>query len=414
MSARGRAAALETYANNSATLMPQGFSSQERRYLRRSVLWHESSLERVRKCGRITTSATGEVSVRVNSGIAGFAGLCTCGSVWACPVCNAKIMSRRALELGLLLAAAQSQGWWLAFLTFTARHRQGQPLSPLWDALTYAWASCTSQSRSWRQAKAQHGVEGFVRAAEVTYGRNGWHPHLHPLLMGTGKMTEQDVRDLHRWMFDAWQAALVRKGYAAPLLVGQDARLVTGPADVLAEYVSKSMDHGTATGAAEPGGGTARKRSEDGAAAGTADLARALGLELTHSQGKRARQALSTRPTWDLLDDVIAHGDADALDLWHEYEAASYRRRQITYSQGLRKRLGLLMPEISDEEIAAQEVGTSADDLVFITAEGWSEVVRRPILQPLILTAARTEGLAAVRQLLDREGIHYRTPPKGA
>jgi hypothetical protein len=111
---------------------------------------------------------------------------------------------------------------------------------------------------------------------------------------------------------------------------------------------------------------------------------------------------------WDLLDDVFSSGDADALDRWHEWERASKGRRQITFSRGLRARLGMLVEEQTDEEIAAEEVGSSADDLVAITDEGWREVVRRPVLQPQLLAAARTGGLTAVRQVLEAEGIGYR------
>ena len=64
-----------------------------------------STLKRVRKCGYCTAGAEGggpglRLTANPKGGnIAGFSGLATCGSVWACPVCSAKIATRRAEEL---------------------------------------------------------------------------------------------------------------------------------------------------------------------------------------------------------------------------------------------------------------------------------------------------------------------------
>jgi len=54
----------------------------------------------------VAITVGGSVAVRVSGGVGGFAGLSTCGSVWACGVCNAKIMARRQLEIG-----AGVEGW---------------------------------------------------------------------------------------------------------------------------------------------------------------------------------------------------------------------------------------------------------------------------------------------------------------
>src|SRR5699024_9970044 len=77
------------------------------------ILWDMSTLERVRKCGRVPVLPGGCVGVRKKvrkkSEAVGYAGLATCGSVWACPRCSAKIMAVRRLELGALIAEAADQ-----------------------------------------------------------------------------------------------------------------------------------------------------------------------------------------------------------------------------------------------------------------------------------------------------------------
>lgn len=364
---------LENYANNWTPPGSEPGSRRARRYGRRSALWHESSLPRVRKCGRVARVPDGLVGVRSGPNGAGFSGLCTCGSVWACPVCNAKVMSRRALEIGLAIAAHQAQGGAVIFQTLTMRHHRGQALAGLWDALQGGWASLRA-GKVWKRRSGVLGLRGYIRAVEVTDGPNGWHVHIHALLLVDGAVTRDQVDDFAGWAHGKWSRALVRQGLDAPLPVGQLARLVTGPADAdLSAYLSKSTD---------------------------------LGLELTQSQSKRARSAHGTSPVWEQLTAAIEQGDADALDRWHEWEKGSHGRRQITWSQGLRDDLGLGQ-EQTDEEIAGQEAGDV--DLVLITAEGWASLVARHALIPQVLDAADV-GPEHLRSWLTEHGVEYIDP----
>jgi len=110
-----------------------------------------------------------------------------------------------------------------------------------------------------------------------------------------------------------------------------------------------------------------------------------------------------------LIDEWFGDGDADAMTLWHEFEKASKGRRQITWSKGLRETLGLIV-EKSDEEIAAEELGSKADDLLYITKDGWRDVVKNPPLIPQILEVTERSGLTGLRALLDEHCIEYRLP----
>ncbi|MEW6747902.1 MAG: hypothetical protein AB1486_34715, partial [Planctomycetota bacterium] len=263
----------------------------------------------------------------------------------------------------------------------TMRHRKGQPLASLWDALSGAWQRAVG-GKSWYRDKALHRVAGWLRVVEVTWGKNGWHVHIHALLFLEAKATSSSITQLHAGMFSRWSAALVKAGFPAPLMVGQDVRLVTGPADeALAAYFTKAIDHG-----------------------------HALGLEFTQTQSKAARRAHSTTSPWRFLDDVQERGDADALDRWHEWEQGSHNRRQMTWSRGLRERLGLRR-EATDEEIAAEEVGSAVDDLVLITADGWDVLCRTPARLAQVLDVTERVGLAGLREQLDSWGVGYALGP---
>ena len=68
-----------------------------------------TSLRRVRNCGTPLDPEGGVSLALTTSGdrsrSAGYSGLASCGSVWACPQCAAKIATRRADELSKVMRA---------------------------------------------------------------------------------------------------------------------------------------------------------------------------------------------------------------------------------------------------------------------------------------------------------------------
>jgi hypothetical protein len=285
-------------------------------------------------------------------------------------------MARRHLEIGAAVEVWLQMGGRVAFGTQTLRHWQGHRLEDLWAALSKAWSRVTT-GKSWLRDKKQHGIVGWLRVVEVTFGENGWHVHIHSLLFLEGATVATDLDALKRSIFGRWSSALKALGLPSPLIGSQDLRLLDGAADEqLAAYFTKAVHS-----------------------------AKRIGLELTASQNKRARGVHQTHSVWKFLDDVIDLGDADALDRWHEFQRASKGRRQLTWSRGLREMLGLRV-EKSDEDVAAEELGTQADDLVLITAAGWRTVIACMLMVP-ILEMVERQGLSGVRALLDVSGVEY-------
>jgi hypothetical protein len=324
-----------------------------------SLLWRESSLPRVRSCCAHGVLPGGDVTVRASGAgadrRAGFGGLATCGSVWACPVCAQKIAARRVEELIAAAAAWVALGGSLALLTLTMRHRKGQALGELWDSLGAAWHGATS-GRAWESDHASHGAPitrrvvsgsragervtetrvGFVRTVEATVGEAGWHLHVHALLFVSGESTPLSVRRLGRSMFGRWSAVLVARGLDAPTdRRGQSCELIPG---------SDSADVGRY-------------------------LVKAAAWEVGGGAGKAARG--TNRTPFQLLADVGSEGLADDLDLWHEWEAASHGRRQVGWSTGLRDFLEL-GDSASDDEIAAETL--DGETLVTLSAAQYRQV----------------------------------------
>lgn len=381
---RAPEAPLENTANNSSPYVPLLPDKWAVRWASRALLWSASSLQRVRHCGRVPRSTSTGVTLRSSKLGAGYSGLQHCGSVWACPVCSSKILTHRGLDIGVMLGEAIKQGYSIGFVTLTMRHRRNQPLSTLWAAAGKAWGRATS-GKAWKGAQERRGVAGWVRVWEVTQGRNGWHVHVHAVVVlapGAGAVALDDVAG---GMFNRWSRGLVAAGLEAPKLVGQDWHIVKGDqaAVEVGDYLFKLVDG--------------------------AGVAKGLGFELTYSQPGRARADLKTAPVWALLDELEETGE---IGRWREWEKASKGKRQVSYSKGFREKFGPDLEELTDEEVADQEVGSPDDDLIHWTIEQWRELVAHPERLPVLVKAAELAGpgpgaLRVLRGLLDEWGVPY-------
>lgn len=349
------------------------------------MLWRASKLKRIRHCGRVPRSNEGAVTFRVLDAVGGYSGVQHCGSVWACPVCAGRILVHRALEIGAVLGRAIEQGHPLGFVTLTMRHHQGQELAELWGAASKGWRRSIS-GKGWVAVEPM--VEGWVRVWEVTHGINGWHVHVHLVVVLAPGSTGDDLDLVAGGMFDRWCRGLVAAGLEAPLLRGQEWHLATGEAAAadLAEYLVKSVQ-------------------VVDEAAQRAATATGLGLELTHTMPGRAREGLKTQPVWSLLDDLVATGEASALARWNAWEQASKGRRQVGWSVGLRERFAPEVEELSDDQVVAEELGTEADDVLAWTADQWRSFIARPDRAVALLDAAAHGGRDAVVALVESWGV---------
>jgi hypothetical protein len=85
---------------------PAGWRRGARMNLRALAAADPDKPERQRNCGVAPVGS--QVEIRIKDGSAYYSGLETCGNVWLCPVCSAKIHHRRASELRDALASCRS------------------------------------------------------------------------------------------------------------------------------------------------------------------------------------------------------------------------------------------------------------------------------------------------------------------
>jgi len=249
-------------------------------------------------------------------------GIHRCGSGWSCACCAPVVRQRRAGEIDQGINAWLSNGGGAEFATLTCSHAIHDALEPRLAAMAGALRTLLKGS-AWDRFKDRLGYVGSIRAIEVTWGdENGWHPHNHVALLFERPLTDQERHDLWRWLHNRWSAVLLAKGLGSITEAhGVDLRQVTG--EVLGEYLTK-VDGGWSTG-----------------------------LELARGDVKRGKRGGIT--PFELLADFAATGDVDSRRRWLEYEEATFGKRWLRWTPGLR---ALLLPtdvEESDEQLAASE-----------------------------------------------------------
>ena len=272
-----------------------------------------------------------------------YAGLQTCGSVWACPVCSAKIAERRRVEIIAAMAAHKAAGGCVNMLTLTAPHQRTDNLKDLLEkqavALKYFF-----KDRSTKNVLREMGVVGQIRALEVTHGRlsavnNGWHPHYHILqFAGVGvPLVCFDPIQMLDWstrLYPRWAACCVRAGLGEP-----------------------SLAHGL--------------KLHDGSQAAAYAAKWGLEDEMTKGHTKKARHG---ETPFDFLRAYLADSkDKQAGALFKEFAETFKGKRQLHWSSGLKKRYAI--GESTDEELAVQ-MEDYAVMLGTITLEQWRDVLR--------------------------------------
>lgn len=268
----------------------------------------------------------------------------TCGSVWNCPVCAAKISERRRVELEASTAIHKATGGGLALLTLTNSHSRADRLSDLLNAQAVALKRFWNDRAS-RRLFERLGVIGLVRAVEVTWGKaNGWHPHYHILLFLDSPRSAAQLTAIRLELAQRWIDCCKAAGLPLP-----------------------DLEHGADIRGAE---WAARYASKWG-----------LEQEVTKGHIKKGRGDRAT--PWDLLRRAFS-GDSHAGSLFQEFAQAFKGKRQLYWSAGLKDRFSI--EEKSDEQLV-EEVEDSAVLLGSLTANQWRCIVRAGIRAHLLIVA---------------------------
>jgi len=304
---------LGSIARSSTKLLDGRQSAIRRRFRHQSAVRKLLPHERVSDCcWTPVPDAVGIDVVQYDNGSTGYQRLQQCNSVWACPVCAARIGRERHEQAQKTINGSMMDGYHVVMATLTMRHSAYDTAPKLLESMLgttgnrkgTAWDKLISGGR-WSRFCKKYGYVGRIRSLEVTHGENGWHPHLHILLVLEDKA---DLEDLWYDLAHMWLDALERVGRDGE---AEAAVHVTDADKDIADYIAKW--------GREP----------------KADNRWGAARELTSQTIKRANEG--GRTPAQLLELYSDMGDKKAGALFKEYALAFKGERQIVISQGLRK-----------------------------------------------------------------------------
>lgn len=324
---------------------------------------------RVRICLRHQIDRYGSVDVfkHRNTQRAFYGGLMVCGSVWVCPVCAAKITERRRNELSKAVQLHKNQGLELSMLTLTFSHSKLDKLEDLIMAFRKALNKMQS-GRRYVKLKDELQYVGTVRAMEITYGENGWHPHVHLLIFHKTKIDPHDFEDFEDSYFALWQGACASVG------------------------LSTSREHGVKLDDAREAENYVTKHGE--IEKEKTDKNWTVDMELTKANTKKGRVGSLT--PFDFLRVVVEDGDLTYKRQYQEYAAATKGMRQLFWSRGLKKHFGI--EDKTDEEVATEKE-EEADLLCQLSWRDWKYILDHNLRADLLDKIEQYGYIAALEKI---------------
>lgn len=308
-----------------------------------------------RKTGeKIQTKAPGTAQVKIfPGGGMGWTWLVRCASVWFCPVCAPKIMSRRRQELQTGIEIFQRQKFYFAFVTLTIPHAHGVPLIEYMEKLQAVLKEFRG-GKAWDKLKKRIGMRGYIRAQEVTCGkRTGWHPHFHELLILEKKLTKVEQKELADFLSKRWVRLCIEEGITSAekerdhLRYGVDVRCGSDP--ISQKYLAKTVS-----------------------------------WELSSLTTKAVRDKKRFQPlalASMLTDKDVTEDERKwAAWLWSEYMVGMYGRVAVYWSPGLKRFCGI--PELNDAELI--EGDAESGPILETDAPGFKRVAWKRLQVPLL------------------------------
>lgn len=360
-------------------LPPEEKTPEKTAMFSRMIRYYQQSLarqllpnEKVAKCARVIRPNKYNVEVvHVPEGNkAYFRNLIICGRVWLCPVCAAKVNERRRQELAMLI---YTTGYRPVLVTYTLQHQRGDRLTILVDAIQKGLRS-TKSGPPYQRIQARYGIVGSVRGFEVTWGKSGWHPHVHEIVMMSDDTTDDQVDEFETWLRQRWQHALKKSGRAAAFELG--VKITKHDGDI-AEYIAKFGHEPTRQGWT-------------------------ITHELVKSNAKSGKE--NGKTPFELL---LSYGDGNLADgrRFQEYARIMKNIHPLHWSAGLRALLNSALPEQTDEETAADD----PDEYVVLAKlepDAWRRILSKDTRAEL-LNIASTGNQQAVLRWLQKQGIHH-------
>ena len=267
-------------------------------------------------------------------------------------------MAGRKGEIENILLKAQAKGLSALFLTVTLQHTRDSELSELLKTLLAAWRSVFSGDRTGERQVLSR-VKAQIKSVETRWGRNGFHPHLHVLLMvdeaGLSETEAGLFEDkLAEVIFSRYQRAVEKRGMVAER-EAYNSRPVS-MAGAAAHYVTKIE----------------------------------AALELTSPDTKKGFAGGARSYTMFQLLSLYERGERqlygkDIAEVFREFARATKGKRAVSYSRGIKDLLGIEAKP--DEELALEAELPEEKTIAVVSADVWRVVCARKMRAQLLAVA---------------------------
>lgn len=309
------------------------------------MLWSRSVRPATRKCGRVARRLPegvegGFVTLSRDSLTDGIAvgGVQSCGHP-TCPTCRERIAREERDRLTRLLTAHLEAGGGIVCLALTVSHNLSHPLAESIAALK-AGRKAALTGRPWRRDRDEFGVVGYTWHAEEVYTQNGWHPHMHPLILTEAPLTDAQMEKLGESMFGRYRTAVEACGRRAVYEANHLQQIRTG--EGIAAYVAKGM-----------------------------------AMETTMGSNKQSKG----RTPMQLLRDYLDTGDEKLIGLFNEFEIAMDGRRTRQWSKGLASLYDLDAVALPADEEPKGEL----EEVLTVETPVWYELCRRELVAFIVV-----------------------------
>lgn len=326
---------------------------------------------RTRYCHAVRAYGQNAIALKMNDdelqSEASIGNVQTCGCIWSCPVCAARVSLEKARYVEKAMAWAEHSKLIPVMVTLTASHHAGMKLADFKYSFKSAYQLFTNR-RKWREFKEKIGVLHHITNTEITYGDNGWHYHKHMLLFLDKSVIASTITDetLHDMLSADWLDCLEKRG-----LLGLEgiALKATTHGNIGEKYLTKLGIE------ASPG---------------------QLQYELTGQENKQGSTNI-----WDILR-FSYYGDERMSRLYIEYVQAMTGENFLTCSHGLKDLLDEFEFELSETENEAEE---RMKIVALIHPQHWFVVKKAKIYHDVLDILARTRDPARVFDYIRDTGL---------
>jgi hypothetical protein len=298
----------------------------------------------------------------------------TCGSVWHCPVCAAKITERRRVEMETAINAHKAAGGSISFVTRTVPHTNKLSLLNFRDSFRLS-DKFMKESRTYKNMLPRFQCSGNIKAFELTVGEfNGWHLHVHEVFFHDAAAFEglaleanpayvAFLNDFEQTYFDIWHDAAVKAGFYSP---SRKHGLQIQNGDFAAEYIAKW--------GVEP---QSKWNSS---------------TELTKAHVKSSFKGFTP---WELIRFYRDTENEQLIPIIQEYAHTMHSQQQLIWSKGLKKKYEI--KDMTDEQIS-DEIEDDAEKIGVLSPVQWQFIVKNDLRAEFFTMAA--EGWDVLTEFL--------------